>query len=120
MGKCLIGWYKSGIQGLSPEMPGDGFSDWKYIEIASFLQKYSYACAEEQMNVFEILVAEIINIVERETINNNLDRIGVWPWCTLQSGKSWPLSKWIQVNSVAPYKRATKLIKQAKTVFNIT
>jgi hypothetical protein len=52
--------------------------------------------------------------VEKEHHSGNLQRIGIWPWCTLKSGKDWPLYKWVQVNSVAPYKRAISLIKKSE------
>lgn len=45
-----------------------------------------------------------------------LDQRGIWAWCTLASGKQWPLSKWIRVKTASPYKRAVQLIKKAKLV----
>ncbi len=112
--KCLIRWYETGLRGEYPEMPGDGFSQWSYVEIAKhFYKKYRYDGAEEQMKILDELVLNILKIVNQEEEKGHLDRIGIWPWCTLQSGKSWPLIKWIQVNTVAPYKRAVKLIKKA-------
>lgn len=113
-GNCLIRWYETGLKGEHPEMPGDGFSQWSYEEIAKhFYKKYRYDGAEEQMKILDELVLNILKIVDREEKNGNLDQIGVWAWCTLRSGKSWPLSKWIQVNTIAPYKRAVKVIKKA-------
>ncbi len=112
-GKCLIQWYETGLQGKYPEMPGDGFSQWSYVAIAKhFYKKYRYDGSEEQMKILDELVLNILRIVNQEAKNGNLDRIGVWPWCTLRSGKSWSLSKWIQVNTVAHYKRAVKLFKK--------
>lgn len=117
--KCLIRWYEAGLQGKYPEMPGDGFSQWSYVEIAKhFYKKYRYDGAEEQMKILDELVLNILTIVNQEAKNDQLDQIGVWAWCTLRSGKSWPLSKWIQVNTVAPYKRAIKLIKKIALLTN--
>jgi hypothetical protein len=52
------------------------------------------------------MTCKIIAIMEMESCSGNLDRFGVWGWCTLKSGKQWPLKKWIVVNSLSPYKRA--------------
>lgn len=113
-GKCLIRWYEAGIQGKVPEMPGDGFSTWDYLGIAQhFYQMYQFDGSEEQMKRFHQVVMRILDIVETEDQADNLDRTGVWPWCTLPSGKQWPLSKWVRVNTASPYKRATQLITHA-------
>lgn len=106
-GKCVIGWYETGIKGQIPAMPGEGFTSWDYVRIAEhFYQKYQCNDAEEQNTLFRVVVGQILEIVEREDQTGNLDKLGVWSWCTLQSGKEWPLSKWIKVNTCAPYKRA--------------
>ena len=118
-GQCLIGWYESGIKGEVPIMPGEGFSKWDYTAIAQhFYQKYQYHNHnphnthnhDEQNQVFHQVVLKLLDIVEKEYASGNLDRIGVWSWCTLQSGKQWPLSKWIKINTSSPYKRAFQLI----------
>lgn len=114
-GKCLIRWYASGIRGETPEMPGDGFLKWDYVAIARhFYQKYQYDASHQQMEVFDTVVSQLLEIVKIEEQANQLDQIGVWAWCTLTSGKQWPLSKWIRVNTASPYKRAAQLIKHSK------
>lgn len=114
-GKSLIRWYEAGIQGKMPEMPGEGFLAWDYLGIARhFYQIYQFDSAEGQMRIFHQVVLRILEIVEVEDQTGNLDRMGVWPWCTLSSGKKWLLSKWIRVNTVSPYKRATALIKKGR------
>lgn len=114
-GNCLIRWYETGISGKIPEMPGDGFTNWDYTAIAEhFYQKYCYDASDQQMRVFTQVVSRILEIIQIEYQTGNLEQIGVWPWCTLSSGKQWPLSKWIRVNTVSPYKRAAKLIKKSK------
>jgi len=113
-GKCLVRWYEAGIKGITPDMPGEGFLKWEYKAIANhFYQKYQYDGGEQQMRIFSALVEKILKIVQEETRANRCDQIGIWPWCTLRSGKQWPLSKWIRVNTVSPYKRAILLIKKA-------
>jgi len=39
------------------------------------------------------LVSKILTIPEYEYEIEHLDKIGVFPWCTLKSGKKWPLKK---------------------------
>lgn len=112
--RCLIRWYEAGIKGEQPEMPGEGFSKWDYVEIAKhFYQKYGYDASSQQLKVFHETVSQILEITQKEQQTGNLDQEGIWPWCTLSSGKKWPLSKWIRINIVSPYKRASQLIKKA-------
>ena len=112
-GHCLIRWYEAGINGKIPEMPGEGFSTWNYVGIARhFYQKYQYDSAETQMTIFHRVVLRILEIVDVENQKGNLDALGIWPWCTLPSGKQWPFSKWVKINTSSPYKRASSLIKK--------
>jgi len=112
-GNLLIGWHQDGIKGKMPDMPGEGFTKWDYTGLAQhFYKKYQYDNGNEQIKQFHNVVQKIINIVENEYKNGNLDKTGKWAWCTLSSGKQWPLSKWITVNSSAPYKRASGLIRR--------
>lgn len=91
-GKLLIGWYEAGIQDKMPYMPGEGFSKWDYNGLAKhFHQKYHLDGATKQMALFQATVERIIAIVETEHEANQLDTTGVWDWCTLKSGKQWPL-----------------------------
>lgn len=113
----LIGWYQAGITGKMPQMPGDGFDSWDYTGLAQhFYTKYHSDGGKKQLQQFHELVQEIIDIVETEYQSENLEKLGIWHWCTLKSGKQWPLSKWIRVNTVAPYKRAIIIIKQAADI----
>lgn len=112
-GKCLIRWYEAGIKQEVPEMPGEGFSNWHYVTIAyHFYQKYQYDLGEEQERIFHQVITRILEIVEKENKTGNLNKLGVWSWCSLQSGKPWTLCKWIKVNTSSPYKRATLMIKK--------
>jgi hypothetical protein len=112
-GSLLIGWYEAGIKGKTPEIPGEGFKKWDYVSLAQhFYSKYNYDGTDKQLHKFHIIVERILAITEKEDETGNLNKIGIWPWCTLASGKQWPLSKWIRINTVAPYKRAASLIRK--------
>jgi hypothetical protein len=94
-------------------MPGEGFSTWDYVGLAHHFYKiYRFDSFDEQMKEFTRLVTHILEIVEKEHRSGNLDKINVWEWCTLPSGKQWPLSKWITVNTASPYKRAAQALRK--------
>lgn len=112
-GQLLLSWYKAGLKGVMPAMPGEGFATWDYSGLAShFYDKYQYDSGDKQLQKFQAVVEQILALVEHEYKTGNLDKVGVWPWCTLASGKEWPLSKWVTVNTVAPYKRAAAFIRK--------
>lgn len=114
-GKLLIGWYEAGIAGVMPQMPGDGFDKWDYKGLAHyFFKMYHYDDGDEQLAVFDQIVETIISFVEKEHQLHNLDKKHAWPWLTLKSGQSWPLSKWVRVNTVAPYKRTYGCLSKAR------
>ena len=118
-GKLLISWYEDALNGKTPLMPGEGFTKWDYVGLAHhFYNKYHYKNDHEQEQQFFEVVKKIITIVEKEYARGNLDKLDTWSWCILPSGKKWPFSKWIRVNTVSPYKRASvqlrKLIKTNK------
>jgi hypothetical protein len=118
-GRLLVGWYESGIQHKNPEMPGEGFSKWDYNSLAKhFYQKYHLDGSSKQLALFHETVERIISIVETEHRAGQLDKIGAWDWCTLKSGKQWPLSKWVRINTIAPYKKAAMFIRKLKKLEN--
>lgn len=119
-GTLLCNWYQTGIKGQLPQMPGDGFTKWDYVGLARhFYEKYHYDGGNKQLHAFAVLMQNIIAIVKHEYKTGNLDKIGVWDWCTLQSGKKWPLSKWIIVNTVSPYKKSYTMIRKFKKELDV-
>jgi hypothetical protein len=109
----LLSWYHAGIKGTMPTMPGAGFTQWDYVGLAQYFYNcYAHDSLETQLKEWHNLVITIIEIVEHEYKKDNLERTGIWEWCRLKSEKEWPLAKWIQVNTVAPYKKARALLKK--------
>lgn len=85
-GKLLITWYESGLKNQIPQMPGEGFTKWDYAEIAKlFYKKYAFDGGVEQNQAFHDAVTRILLFTEHEYQTGNLDKIGVWNWCTLAS-----------------------------------
>lgn len=114
-GNLLLGWYNAGLKHEMPAMPGEGFTQWNYNALAQhFYLKYAYKNVAEQCSVLHQIVLDIIACSEQEHAKGTLNKAGVWPWCSLASGKEWPLSKWIRVNTVAPYKRARMLLRRSQ------
>lgn len=112
-GKFLIRCYETGLKNEMPDMPGEGFNKWDYVGLANhFYIKYHYDGLEKQDQEFYRVEQKIIEIVEKEHAAEHLDKIGIWDWCTLPSGKQWSLDKFIRVNSLAPYKRAYHMINK--------
>ncbi len=112
-GKLLLSWYEAGKEGKMPQMPGEGFTSWEYVKIARhFYEKYHSDDLKKAIEQFSLVVTQILQMVEEEGRKGNLEKTGVWSWCTLRSEKKWPLSKWVTVNTVSPYKKATSLIKK--------
>lgn len=112
-GRLLIEWYEAGLRGEIPQMPGEGFSFWDYRGLARhFYQTYHFDGHDEQDQAFQKVVDRVLDIIAIEGPKGNLDCVGVWAWCTLPSGKQWTLSKWITVNTISPYKRASAMVKK--------
>lgn len=104
---------KKVLKAKKPAMPGEGFTKWDYVGIAQhFYIKYQFDSCKEQEQEFHNTIQRILAFVETEYQTGNLDKLGIWPWCTLPSGKQWTLHKWVTVNTVAPYKKASTLIKK--------
>ena len=112
-GTLLINWYKAGLEVKVPQMPGEGFYQWDYKGLARhFYKKYSYDTTAKQHKKFYQVVECVIKIVEEKYKQGNLDKVGIWEWCTLPSGKELPFSKWVKVNTSAHYKRAKALLRK--------
>lgn len=117
-GTLLLSWYQAGVENRKMQMPGAGFSTWDYNGLAEHFYKEYAGQLDTQLKQFHTIVSAIIVMTEKEYYTGNLSKLGVWNWCTLKSGKQWPLEKWIQVNTVAPYKRArTEIRKIYRTNF---
>lgn len=116
-GNLLIAWYENGLNGKMPQMPGEGFTKWDYAGIAShFYKKYAFDGGVEQDQALNNVVNNVLALTDHEYETGNLDKIGVWDWCTLASGRQWSLSKWIRINTAAPYRRAAALIKKVLSI----
>jgi len=112
-GQLLLSWDDCEIRGETVEMPAPGFK-WNQLGLlaSSFYKEQHHRTLEQLLGQFEVLVGEIQLFIESSS-EDMLFAIGKRHW----AGQKWPLAKWIQVNTIAPYGRATaKLRKWKKTV----
>lgn len=89
-------------------MPAPGFK-WNQLGLLAhhFYKEQNNQSLEQLLVQFKTLVLEIRQFIESNN-EDTLFGIGRRHW----AGQKWPLAKWIQVNTVAPYGSArTKLRK---------
>ena len=111
-GRLLLSWDDIETQGEIVEMPAPGFK-WNQLgSLAnSFYNEQRDQTLEQLLAKFDALVAQIRLFIESNS-EDTLFGVGKRHW----AGQKWPLAKWIQVNTVAPYGSArTKLRKWKKS-----
>lgn len=107
-GRLLLSWDELEAQGQPVDMPAPGFK-WNQLGLlaAHFHQKQRDQSLEQLLAKFDLLVGDLRRFIESNS-EDTLFGIGKRQW----AGPKWPLAKWIQVNTIAPYGSArTKLRK---------
>lgn len=113
-GRLLLAWDRLEAQGRPVEMPAHGFK-WNQLGplARSFYQEFGDHTLAQLLSRFAALADEIRGFIEASS-EGLLFGVGERRW----AGAKWPLAKWIQVNTVAPYGSArTKLRKWKKSGF---
>lgn len=111
-GRLLLSWDDIETQGEIAEMPAPGFK-WNQLGLLadSFYEEQHDQTLEQLLGKFGALVGQIRLHIESNS-EETLFGVGKRHW----AGQKWPLAKWIQVNTVAPYESArTKLRKWKKS-----
>jgi hypothetical protein len=111
-GKLLLSWEDLEIHGKTVHMPAPGFK-WNQLGLLaeSFYQEQHEQTLKHLLVQFEVLKERIHLFIESKS-EDTLFGIGKRRW----AGQKWPLAKWIQVNTIAPYGSATaKLRKWTKS-----
>lgn len=109
-GKLLLGWEAAERRGRAPEMPARGF---KWNQLGALAQHIYAEYADstlaelraELRKVVEKIIKMIASMKEAELFE--LEQRG---W----AGPKWPLVKWIQVNTIAPYSSAGAKMRKIK------
>ena len=107
-GRRLLAWEASEADGGVAEMPAPGY---KWNQLGALAQAF-YAEHRERtlaqlLAEFEALVGELQSFVAA-TSEEALFGLGQRRW----AGPKWPLVKWIQVNTIAPYGSARAKLRQ--------
>jgi hypothetical protein len=106
-GKLLIGWEAAEKNGLKPAMPAEGYQ-WNQLGVLarSFYQTYQNFSLMELKREFEKSVQHILQWIDAMN-EEEIWHLNQRHW----TGNKWPIGKWIQVNTVAPYTSARRKIR---------
>ena len=109
-GRCLLNWDQSERDGHEPAMPAEGFG-WKDLGALaqSFYDEYDTRSIAWLRKTFRATVADVEAMIDRLT-DDELFQIGRRDW----AGDKWPVVKWIQVNTIAPYRSARTKVRAFK------
>jgi hypothetical protein len=114
-GNLLVGWEKLELAGKIPEMPAPGFK-WNQLgELAkSFYEEQSKISLQELRKEFaelyQVLVDWINSLSEKELFQ---------PKQRHWTGEKWAMVKWIQINTIAPYRSARTKVRRWKKEMKI-
>lgn len=109
-GKLLLGWEQAEQNGERPAMPAKGYK-WNQLgALASLFYQTYHPYSFEQLRIeFDKLAHDLIQMIDNMR-EEELCLLKQRQW----AGEKWPLVKWIQVNTIAPYSAARKKIRQWK------
>ncbi len=109
-GRLLLSWEQREQQGLPTEMPAPGYK-WNQLGLLadSFYKAHASQPLEQLLANFQALVRELEAFIGNCS-HNTLFEIGQRHW----AGPRWPLVKWIQVNTIAPYNSARTRLRRWK------
>ena len=109
-GRLLLGWESAEQRGKVPDMPAPGFK-WNQLgELAgSFYAAASGQSLSQLRAEFELVVKEVETWIQ-SLGESTLFETGQRRW----TGKKWPIAKWVQVNTVAPYRSARTKLRRWK------
>jgi len=109
-GKLLLSWNEAEINGKNPEMPAKGYK-WNQLgDLAkSFYEKYEKESVIKLRKELKSVIDKISKMIE-EMNEDELFKIGQRKW----AGEKWPVMKWVQVNTIAPYKAARTKVRRWK------
>ena len=109
-GDLLLGWEHQELEGSVPEMPAQGYRWNQLKELAlSFYAQSADKSLSELRSEFNSTYRSLF-----EWINSTEDRILFDKGHRAWAGEKWPLIKWIQVNTIAPYRSARTKIRRWK------
>jgi hypothetical protein len=111
-GSLLLSWNELETRGQAVQMPAPGFK-WNQLGLLanSFYREHQEQTLKQLLIKFDAMFLRIRLFIESNG-EDELFIVGKRRW----AGQKWPLAKWIQVNTIAPYRSArTKLRKLKKS-----
>jgi hypothetical protein len=106
----LMGWEQQESEGKTPEMPAKGF---KWNQLGDLAQSFYDKNSKKSLSQLRVelkesyhkLVTWIESLTEQELFEPHQRK-----W----TGDKWAIVKWVQVNSIAPYRSARTKIRRWK------
>jgi hypothetical protein len=106
----LMGWEQQESEGKRPEMPAKGF---KWNQLGDLAQSFYVKNSKKSLSQLRVefnesyqeLVTWIESLTEEELFERHQRK-----W----TGDKWAIVKWIQVNSIAPYRSARTKVRRWK------
>ena len=107
-GQLLLGWHAAELRGEHVAMPAPGYKWNQQRQLAeSFYKECEHASIDELLGLFRETVEGIQEFIA-ELTDAELFENGHFEW----AGEKWPIVKWIQVNTMAPYTSARTAIRR--------
>ncbi|WP_432796995.1 ClbS/DfsB family four-helix bundle protein [Poriferisphaera sp. WC338] len=109
-GELLLSWDKHEKANKTVHMPAKGFK-WNQLgELAAhFYDKHTDHSLKQLRSKFKRTYNKLYQWIESLS-DDELFSIGMREW----TGDKWPMVKWIQVNTVAPYQSARTKVRRFK------
>ena len=106
-GECLLRWDATEESGRAPDMPATGYKWSEIRQLAdSFYDEWRGTSLTDLRAEFAALRDRIREWIASLS-DDELFSIGARDW----AGDKWPIVKWIQVNTIAPYAAARTKIR---------
>ena len=109
-GRLLLGWENQEAKGHTPPMPAQGYNWSQQKDLArSFYQANANKNLSQLRQEFSQCLSEIVKWIESLS-DGELFIPGQRNW----TGDKWAIVKWIQVNTIAPYRSARTKVRRWK------
>lgn len=112
-GKLLLSWERDESKGKVPNMPAKGF---KWNELGSLANSFYLQYQDKDINYLRKEFKRTVKKIEQLILSLSNEDVFT-PKQREWTGEKWPMIKWIQINTIAPYKSGrTKLRRWKKSL----
>ncbi len=109
-GKLLLSWEKDELNGKKVIMPAKGF---KWNELGRLANSFYLHYEDKDLKYLRKEFKKTVDKIENLIILLPGEEVFI-PKHREWTGEKWPMMKWIQINSIAPYKSARTKIRRWK------